>query len=458
MKFFLILLAVTSLISCSLINGPTKGGADDVPNFIRGVVLDYNNTPVANAQVTLRNISFENSQQITNQEITTHSSNTGEFVFQNEIIHQRYALTASFENKSKALGRIEITEDSLALDPFTIENTATVSGRVLNSTGVTVLIAGVSQGVQTDVNGVYVIENVPIGEYDLTFITNSAINFLPIVISPSADTVFVRDIEITTDSLSSYSFFATTSTPAFFVTPVVYEIGSEPDWYVGRNFDKVRYFLPSPTGEYREIDASNSFVLLLDNFEHSPFKAAGVRFFFDDLAYGGSSRVLQDITHNDLSNAIIESETGSNFLEVDFVLDSALSYAHAGIGFGFNTERVYVDLSELTAVSFMIRGNLMPVRFEFVSRAGEQFAATDENWGHFGREIIPGPEWQRVEIPVTEFVPLPDSRFATEGFVWSDVNTQITAFNILAERMPGDTISLSIDYIYLHGITLESIF
>lgn len=238
--FCVLLIAFTSIfLSCSFF-GPTQGGIDDNPNFIKGTVVDTSNIPVENAEVTIESVRLTRQGVEVLRQFVALTNAVGEYSFA-DIENGNYRLQTSFNGNSKSIGRLEISLDSTVLHPIVLSANVIVKGRVINSPLANVAVISQFQTTQTDENGFYTLPNMAPGKHDLMFFSDSLYNILTITILPTDDTVFMRDIALFEQTENNYLFFESSNTAAYFISHQEYEIGSEPLWYVGKNFDNVIY-------------------------------------------------------------------------------------------------------------------------------------------------------------------------------------------------------------------------
>ncbi len=152
---------------------------------------------------------------------------------------------------------------------------------------------------------------------------------------------------------------------------------------------------------------------------------------------------------------------GSNALSLIINIKSEEpDYAFVGIGTNLSNKETgndYIDLSNLTAVSFFAKGDAS-LRLKFGT------AITDttkydgaQDWGTFGKKFEVTEEWTQVKIFADELIPSEYSLTAESGATWDDAKIAVNEFQISDNSSydPGcdDTFFFTIDDIKLHGLT-----
>ena len=94
--------------------------------------------------------------------------------------------------------------------------------------------------------GFYILHDVPVGHYDISFIHDGVVNYLPVTITlPKNDTAFIKEVMLQTGSNAvavPYSYFPCYGVTGYSIIPTEYKPTNEPWWYSGRDFSSVTYF------------------------------------------------------------------------------------------------------------------------------------------------------------------------------------------------------------------------
>ena len=129
--------------------------------------------------------------------------------------------------------------------------------------------------------------------------------------------------------------------------------------------------------------------------------------------------------------------------------------AFAGLGCRIAPDGKYVNLSGMTSVGFYIKGKGR-IRVNFATQALMRYPE-DQRWGTWGKIIDCPTQWEKIEIPASELVPQEFSLQESDSLTWKAVCDSVTNLHFTTSGLPGDTISMFLDEIYLKGVTLEDI-
>jgi len=127
-----------------------------------------------------------------------------------------------------------------------------VKGRLLLKAGMDyrstlAVIPGLNKKSGVDSQGFYTFSKIPQGQYDISFIYERIVNYLPVNIENplSDDTAFIEDAAYATlvnEASNVYSFYPHRLDKTFSIVPEKYEAGQHPSWYEGKDFSLVTYF------------------------------------------------------------------------------------------------------------------------------------------------------------------------------------------------------------------------
>lgn len=252
--WYCILSVLFMFISCSM--GPVAGGsASEGEAKVIGIVVFNDLTPAESTSVILRSIEITGAGENILSEKTTVTDAQGLFTIE-QVRKGKYVLLCDKNNSLSAIrSKITIGADSIVdltriqLRPFT-----KIKGRVLTKTGsnvetgnIKILIPGIRRSTYSDVDGFYTLSNIPQGHYDITLISETIGNYLPITIEDIGiqDTAFIRDVYFATtikDADNVYSFYPNDLSGTFSILPKRYEPWETPEWYSGRDFSLPRYY------------------------------------------------------------------------------------------------------------------------------------------------------------------------------------------------------------------------
>jgi Concanavalin A-like lectin/glucanases superfamily/Domain of unknown function (DUF2341) len=142
----------------------------------------------------------------------------------------------------------------------------TLVGRVLPPEGhkaeeITICIPGLAECAKVGPDSIYVIAHAPQGDYDLVFLQDTVANYLPIHVEKNlSDTLFVKDVRIDLGQLepssanNKFSYYPADTKHSLYVVPVPYLHNTVPDWYNGKKFEGIRYFIAVENKQFEQHD------------------------------------------------------------------------------------------------------------------------------------------------------------------------------------------------------------
>lgn len=457
-----VILIIISFANCTSVTN--TAGVTDIPNEkIAGMVIYKNNLRLANATVILRKIILTSTGDSIVEERKCETDILGSYSF-DTVKNGTYIIFSydSVSGKSAIISKLQKNSDMVLQNLF-LDNNITLKGRIVtkltDAKPITVFIPGFDKQAQIDSNGYYQLDSIPNGQYDLGFIYNNTLNFLSIKTTGNSDTVFIRDVDISISSGRVYNFFDSKSDSVFSIDPLIYE--QNPDWYEGKDFYAASYYTIE-NNSLVEIDGNGKTALLLDNFNDNDGFTELYTVFpdimwygWDDVQNGGSSFFIPSYgPDSNFTKYIVPYEGMGKVVHIQFVSGNKRETPFAGIGCKstLNNQKYYINLTEMTAVSFYIKGK-GSVRISFSSKKVDDYTEGN-NWGDLQKIITIPSQWKQVTIPVDELTPAVGSQQQIDGLTWLDVRDSIRAihFEPIFQNNLGDTTNLWLDNIYLHGI------
>jgi hypothetical protein len=462
-------------IRCSRQPVDMAGGSTSTNNArVTGMVYTENSQMVPGASVILRDIVMTPEGDSARTELSVTAGSSGDFAFDtvypgNYVLEARNAETGEAVYKT----RCEVRSDTAV--SVSISKLYVLKGRICADSSASlpdfiVTVTGTVAPVHADGQGFYTISGIPAGQYDIAFILDNVVNYLPVQTlafgSPAAraDTVYVRDVYFTKYNTSPYSYFGTTLDAAFSVKPAVYAAGTEPAWYPGIDFSHVRYFAATGT-QLHEISDLGLPTLLIDDFDDGDNVSllnaiTGKAYWYaytDTLLHGNSIMLPIDILHA-FSLGITDSAAFSGkSVSTTAILRHAYRSPYAGIALDLEPQSgTATDLSSMESLSFMLRGKGQ-IRVIFWSRIASTPYADSEWWGQFGCTELCTPAWKKVVIrPQDLAVPKGSKQFA-DSLKWQDAKTNIFRIEFSTWQNTSDTVGIALDQVYLNGVS-ESVF
>jgi hypothetical protein len=406
-------------------------------------------------------------------ELQTMAGSSGDYSFDtvpkgDYVLRARNLELGDADYKTKC----EIRKDTMV--PLTLAKLYVLKGRVcadssINKQDFVVAAAGLSRPVHPDAQGFYALSGIPRGQYDIGFIHGTTVNYLPLQTlecgSCASDTLYVRDINFTNYNTSPYSYYGTTLSAAYAVQPVVYAAGSEPLWYKGRDFSYVRYFTISGSSLH-EITDEGIPTLLLDDFDDNDNVSilnaiTGKAYWYvytDTLAKGNSIILPYGIVHSFPLGITDTAAFAGKSVRTTIILGKAINSPYAGIAINLEPKSSSsADLSAMQSFSFMLKGSGQ-IRVIFWSKlATTSYADSQVWWGQFGTIEQCPAAWTKTIIRPQDIITPVNSKQRADSLKWQDAATGIYKIEFSTWRDTVDTVRISIDQVYLNGVS-ESVF
>jgi hypothetical protein len=344
-------------------------------------------------------------------------------------------------------------------------------GRLLLATGmdfkaVSVFVPGLSAPAGVDTNGFYVLANVPLGQHDITFRYGAIVNYLPVKVDRATpDTLFLRDVPFAQDAAQAsaqYSFYQTTMPRTYSVLFRDYDSTNTPVWYSGKDFSSVTYF-KVVNGNLVQVDVNGNAFVVLDNFDdgdsltclnqitdHSGWQVV------TDAKDGGTTKLLPDSTAWHFARAItdINSYSGKS-LNITFLMGTTppaltpYSYITCVVS---PKSRGYANLTSMTEFSFYAMGK-GTIRVVFRSHKALAGYAPADWWGQLSVVLACPPTWQKISIFPSDIKAPQNSKQQLNGLTWPSVRDSIDRIEFAAWMNKGDTVSMALDNIIIHGLS-----
>lgn len=163
-----------------------------------GRAVHPDSTEMADALVSLFDVCIINEHDSIINTYSTTTSRNGYFILQG-VPDGQYLLYIYDVSKGKCdLSRVKKMQTSLQLGgPVVLKSLVTLKGRVINAESagqIKVIIPGFGATTKPDVNGWYVLSDVPAGDYELAFVSGKSVEYLHVNITDDmTDTVLIRD-------------------------------------------------------------------------------------------------------------------------------------------------------------------------------------------------------------------------------------------------------------------------
>ncbi len=246
---FLTVIVIIFTYRCSL--NIAGGVSEETNSRIGGIVMDSTGHPIPGAVVTFRQIiiTVNGDSVLYEKQVTTND--TGKFGI-DSIPDGKYIISYSNDTLSAILSKVTLLQgDSIKDLMLALSSSIHIIGRIIdnpdiNYEDVTVFIPGLDNKAYINCYGFYILHNVPVGQYDISFIHDGIINYLPVLITrPGNDTAFIKEVMLQTDSNAvavPYSYFPCSEVTGYSVIPIEYKPTNEPWWYPGHNFTNVTYY------------------------------------------------------------------------------------------------------------------------------------------------------------------------------------------------------------------------
>jgi hypothetical protein len=247
------------LAACSSSTSPTAGGGSDLPNgalaAVFGTVTLESGAPAVDADVVLREVVITSRTDTVVAEHTVSTNEGGQFEVPAAPVG-RYVLEASLPGSELASVNcfVEVADSSnIVLETMRLRPRVDLVGFVVLPPGydysaASVCIPGVSERVGVRSKGMYVLEDVPRGQYDLAYYYDGVVNYLRVKVAAveSRDSVIqLRNVEFAALSVMgdpSHEFHRSEVPVSYAVVPKSYEAGHEPEWYQWVDLSAVEYY------------------------------------------------------------------------------------------------------------------------------------------------------------------------------------------------------------------------
>ncbi len=211
-----VFLCISSLLLLSSCVPVKKNVSSDIERkVVIGRAVHPDSTEAAEALVSLFDVGIIDEHDTIYKTYSTATSRNGYFVLQG-VPDGQYLLYIYDVARGKCdLSRIKKMQTSLQLGgAVMLKSLVTLKGRVISAEKtdqIKVIIPGFGATTKPDMNGRYVLLDVPAGNYELAFVSGKSIGYLHLnIIDDMKDTVFVRDFHFgyQTGALSSsYSLY-----------------------------------------------------------------------------------------------------------------------------------------------------------------------------------------------------------------------------------------------------------
>ncbi len=247
---------------------PVAGGGTRTTNGdVAGRVKFPDASPAEGVQIRLYKVFLGEKVEPYSAEWAGISDSLGRFTFQNvrvgtfamSVVDRIAGTRAIMPRLSKG------TEGFFVLDAV-LSPWVTLKGRVFPSNGgspenIRVCIPGLPECVTPGPDSVYTLHQAPQGNYDLVFLCDSLAAYLPIRASMTdKDTLYLKDIELdVTQAVVSQpiSIYETEAAKSVYALPKSYAPNARPDWYAGKEFDRVQYYSPDENRPFQLWDSED---------------------------------------------------------------------------------------------------------------------------------------------------------------------------------------------------------
>jgi hypothetical protein len=261
------------LFSCSG-GDHLSGGTVETTNGVTACLKTPDGSAASGAIVTLKHICITAAGDSVVTEAAIVADDSGQAHFA-DVKSGKYILLV----RDSARGLMAMNSrlrkdpaDSLVACTLRLHAPVTICGRIMLSTGIPPLaqayafVPGLGAKVPVDGQGRYILRNVPADTLDIAIVFGATVNYVPVCIQPSPDTVFIKDVHIAVSQGTTairYGYYDNTVSACFAVVPQQYDSGNEPLWYAGKTFDRVTYFRPAPDGTLIEFAGGNVNILFV---------------------------------------------------------------------------------------------------------------------------------------------------------------------------------------------------
>lgn len=460
-------------VGCSRQSTEYAGGSTTTTNArVAGIVVNQSGMPVAGASVLLRTIIVAEGGDSAENEWKATTNLGGDYFF-DSLPTGNYVLSGYDDEKRTAdyNTRFALAGDTIA--ELSLSRLFVLKGRVLadssvNRQAIVVSATGLVRPVHPDAQGFYTIAALPRGQFDIAFIQDGTVDYLPLRIlsgaNPATDTVYVRDVSFTKSNSAPYSYFRTTLAGAFAVEPVVYAAGTEPAWYAGKDFSLLEYFGTKGIS-LLQISDLGAPTVLVDDFDDNDnastinaITGKALWYAYTDAGVGGNSTVLPLGAVNTFSLAITDSDAyAGKSVHATAILGHAIPSPYAGIAINLESRSgTSVDLTGMQSFSFMLKGRGQ-IRVIFWSRLATAAYPDSQIWGQFGAIEQCGATWTKTVIRPQDIITPAGSKQRADSLKWQDAASAIFKIEFSTWQDAVDTVEISLDQIFINGVS-DSVF
>jgi len=249
---FLVLGVLAFLFEACLMGGGSEDPSVTRNREIIGSIHTNDGKPSARVKVVLSQVEWTPQGSNTVKEDTTTTDSSGGFRFPN-LDSGAYCVRAEDDSGWAALaGPAAVRRDSVVELRMTLKEKVDLSGRILRNASqiqstFRVFVIGLDEVAEVDSDGVYALKDVPQGNLNLVFASDSTADFLPIRFREDADSeAYVEDVTFVEDSGTDTSISRdppgiSSSYDVIETAPMQYPVGQEPIWYRGKDIEEIIY-------------------------------------------------------------------------------------------------------------------------------------------------------------------------------------------------------------------------
>ncbi len=306
---FCLLLAIMGCNNQTIVGNDDDPGSSFEVVAYAGLVTDLYGNPLEGIDVTFKCVMVTPAGDNIRSSYSSQTDSTGLYKFDTLPNGTYVGIFTSQAGYYQAIDQ-QITNgidtSSEVQNTATLKPIVTLEGRIFSSSGeqfegLTVYIPGTSCSSRVNELGIYTLTDAPQGDYDIAFVKDGAVNYLPVSVSSTeTKTVYLKDLTYHTgagSAVKEYSPFSTTEEQSFAIVPTAYKEGSEPQWYSRKDFSKVRYFVPVDTGR-NELNAEPVQILFIglpirdDQIMVQRLKRDGYTVFFKDYTTAAPNDII----------------------------------------------------------------------------------------------------------------------------------------------------------------------
>ena len=389
------LFALFSLLYVGCSNNNTAGTTSETENEIAVRVVMPNGSPVASARVYLVDMTHfdslvtlgKNPRQDSAQ---TNAQGVATLRFSKKILQKNILV--------QSVGFAGLIKNPTAADSVvSLAQSGSLRGTMNALAGSFVVLDGVGLSTTLALDGSFVINNIPQGNFAMLVSANeAALTFAGGVQIDTNMTTVTRTLE---DGMLIDDFDNGTGIPQ------IRAFGAGSKWYV---YNDGAGTTIAPTG----VDSNIT------------------RAFLDSNAWKGKSLGLT--------------------IKLDTVI--AAPYGSLACHLGIDSGKGRVDLSTMDSISFWIKGSGL-IRIFFASDYIHTKYPTTQAGADLGFNVVLPSVWTRISIPTDSLLPPVGTTPRTDGVVWSMVSQSIDLLGLGTWSSPGQTVNFTIDDIRLHGVS-----